>query len=187
MPEVAELEARIAELEGQLANVQKGPQWRALEQKVSAADAETARYKGLFEGAREQLVSTVAQAAGFKPNDDGKFDGAVGRVLDLFKGTLGEEDLPTATSFVDLAKEFNLTTTPGEKPEGDTPPANAVAALLTAVQGPGAALAAAGLAPAAPGTVEELDARIAAAEKAGDVGTSIALKQQKAYAGAPSA
>jgi hypothetical protein len=159
--------------------------FRLLKQQKATAEADAAKWKTLFEGARSQLLSSAVQLAGFKPNELGEFEGVTGLLVEKFQSGLGDEDMPDVSAFGELAKQYGVEATisapAGEQPPagGEQPPADDFAAQLTALQKGGDALIGLGqaLVPA------DIDERIAKATDAGDVQAVIHLQQQKAYAG----
>ncbi len=171
-----ELEAENEQLKQQLADVQKGPQWRNLEQRVTAAEADATKFKGLYESARTQLVTSAVQLAGFKPNEQGEYEGPAALVVEKFQTSLGDEDVPTADAFVEMAKKYGIAPAGGAPVDGGGDPLG-FANQIAAMQQGGDVLSRLGTAP----IPADLDEQIAAAEKAGDIPTSISLKQQKAY------
>lgn len=176
MAEIDDLRAENETLKQQLTEVKKGPDWRNLERERDESRTNEAKYKGLFETAREKLVSSTVQVAGFTPNDEGIFDGVAGLLVKEFTNGLGEEDLPDASAFVELATRYDVkpAAAAGAAAEGG---ASDLAARLAAAQAGGDALSQIGqpLRPAA----NDLDAQIRAAEAAGDVQASMSLKAQK--------
>lgn len=172
--DLSEANTEIERLTSELANVSKGPQWRNLESERDTARANEAKYKGLFETAREQLVSSAVRVAGFKPNDEGVFEGPAGLVVEKFASSLGDEDIPAAEAFAELAAQYGVVPAAAGAPAGNEPTTD-LAKRLAAAQAGGEALANLGQ----PLQPKGLDDQIAEAEAKGDVSASMALKAQK--------
>lgn len=160
---------------------QHSPNYQRLLDSVNAAEAEAAKWKGLFDGARSDLISSAVHLAGFTPNDDGVFDGVAGLLVERFVAELGAEDMPDAGAFSEIAQQYGVAPS---APEASTPlvpvdPRRAEAERRSK-----------DLAGAFDEELErqaslangnELRQRIDEAEAAGDAATSIRLQQELSY------
>lgn len=155
--------------------VRDSPHFAQLRKRAEAAEADAAAWKSKAGEYRGLLVTNAVELAGFKPGEDGAFTGVAGLLVKEFQASLGDDALPSKDTFTALAEQY------GVKPE--TAPAAAstpsAAAELQRLQAPGDALRQAATIPEPSG---DLVSQIAEAEKSGDIGRSISLKQQMAYA-----
>lgn len=151
--------------------------WRQLEQSRDAALARATELEGLLGSAREQLIASAVQIAGFTPNDKGEYEGVTGLLVKEFRGSLGDTDLPNPAAFAQLAEQYGVKPASAPAPADQPPATPSLQDQINALQQPGEALAAAGSAPTPPAS--DIDAQMQAAHERGDVRTVLALQTQK--------